>query len=788
MQENHSVVILLPMNLKSLEIKGFKTFADGEEIIFDSGTGITAIVGPNGCGKSNIVDAFRFVLGETNIRGLRVNSVPEVIFAGTETKKALSMAEVSLVFDNSDRSLPVDYNEVCVKRRTFRDGESKFLINGQSCRLKDLRDLFLDTGLSTESLAIISQGKVDAILSSKPEDRRAVFEEVAGINKYRFRKTEAERKLILSEQNLLRISDLKVEIGEQLISLELQAKAAREYKEIQGELRLLELSAFNKQAKQLLQKQESVTKELEALRKLLTQKEEELRKLKEERVHKQKDLQLCETELNDVFQRLENVKDEIEKERGNLIIEKERHLFEEKNKVRDIKEEERFLAFEIKKVNDVLNSLSEKRKEIQNKSKNSSSMNLEEFGDFKEVIRLTVDTSQKLKAILVSCFGKAWDGLKEDVSIERFRELLEREFNIIEAEIATRQKELKEKQEKLTCLRDDLIKAEKRLDEIIRQTEDFEKMPISEIVSKLQKEKELFEQKKDVLKNQKDKLLKDIQFIDSTAFDDITSDGQSSELLRKEISLTKINSELAQIETYIQAEYAILFSDLLAFDGDVGNVNRSKKEIDLLKERLRALEPVNLLAIDEYEKCKDRHVFIESQHQDILSARENLMTLISELDVKARQDFQKAMEVIANNFSLVFSELFKGGEAKIVLEGEKDTLNAGIEISVRPNGRKWLNLSLLSGGERSLTAIALLFAILKTSPSPLCILDEVDAALDDSNIVRFTSYLKNFSETSQMLVITHSKRTMAVADYIYGITMEEPGVSRVISMKLDKVD
>ena len=271
------------MYLKSLVVKGFKTFAEKEELTFEAKTGITAIVGPNGCGKSNIVDSFRFALGESNLRGLRVHSLPEVIFAGTLSKKSLSLAEVALIFDNSDHSLPIDYSEVSVKRRTFRDGESEFLINNQSSRLKDIRDLFLDSGISNESISVMSQGNVDAVLSSKPEERRAIFEEVAGINKYKFRKMEAERKLILSEQNLLRISDLKVEVGEQLISLESQAASAKEYVGIQAQLRAIELSTFKKQARLLLDKKDIVVAELEEYKRISKEKEDQHKKLLEDR-------------------------------------------------------------------------------------------------------------------------------------------------------------------------------------------------------------------------------------------------------------------------------------------------------------------------------------------------------------------------------------------------------------------------------------------------------------------------------------------------------------------------
>lgn len=778
---------MLHMYLKSLVLKGFKTFADKEELVFDSPFGITAIVGPNGCGKSNVVDSFRYILGEGNLRELRVHSNPDVIFAGTEVRKPMSLAEIMITFDNSDRTLPLEYSEVQVKRRTFKDGEGEFFINNQVVRLKDIRDLFLDSGLSAESLSIICQGRVDAVLSSKPEERRSIFEEAAGINKYKFRKIEAERKLIMSEQNLLRIADLRVEISEQLISLEAQAKAAREYKEILERLKSAELSAYKKQSKQLLQKKEEASTALEAIKKAAKEKEENRNSLLSEKIRQSKNLREIESRLDTLLGEIEALKEKIEEEKGALIVEKERAIFEEKGKLRDKKEEDRFIAFEISNIKAAIESAGQKIVDLQTKSREITAKSLEEFGEFKETINLTIGLSQALSKILLLKFGKSFDGLKTEGIQDKFNSLVESETARVKEEIESNKKEIAFKEKRMAGIKAEISFQEKVINDAEKQAQEFSKNPFGETIENLINKKNEALKLYECLKKEKENAQRVLDELENKTLEGIQGAEDSSLAVKMEIALAKIDSELAQIESRIREDYQMAYDDLLAYSNESANLSKSKLEIESMKMRLRELEPVNLLSIDEFEKCRERSSFIESQYQDMVMARENLKTLITELDLKAREDFLASMTDIAKNFSQVFSELFEGGEAQIIMEKEKDALEAGIEISVRPPHRKWLGLSLLSGGERALTAIALLFAILKTSPSPFCLLDEVDAALDDANVQRFTNYLKKFSKTTQILMITHNKRTMAAADTIYGVTMEEPGISKIVSMKLESV-
>ncbi len=740
------------MFLKSLILRGFKTFADLTEIEFSQDSRITAIVGPNGCGKSNTLDATRWALGEDNPRELRVNGLSNIIFAGTAQRKALSLAEVSLVFDNASGKFSVPYSEVSIKRRTFREGESEFFINKNQCRLKDIKDLLLDTGLGEGTYSIITQGQVDAILSSKGEERRNVFEEAAGINKYKTRKISAQKKLIAAEQNTLRINDLRVEVGEQLISLEEQAKKAQEYIETQKLVKESEIGLCKKQLKIIIEKRKEYEEKLAEIKKAAQVQEET----------EQKDVE----KLQDLRVQVKNIEQEIE----NLLIK----LEEEKDRLRDIELDCRFMDSEIKRSQEQGASLEEEKKSLINRieqakkglDQESQGMDLssaplgdifiEIFGQFQALIN-------QLSSLLISIGGKnltlSVGGSKEKEEAFKIKlELLEEEFKKLEGEL-----------EKSHFALEAHLAGKKNLD--IKNEENHLKNDLTEQISSKRQEKEKLSQ---IISELENKIRQE----------DLGERKKLGEEATAEIALAKLETEMSNICEKLYLEYSLSLEEALEQPYEISNITKAKKEVELGKVKLRELEPVNLLAVEEFEKSKERLSFIEVQLADLNSARENLQNLINELDAKAQQTFIKTMEQLSEVFSETFATLFSGGEAKIFLSNPESPLDSEIEISVRPSGRKWLPLTLLSGGERSLSAIAILFSLLKIRPSPFCFLDEVDAALDDANVERFARMLKDFSDHSQILVITHNKRTMAIADTIYGITMEEPGVSKVISMKL----
>jgi len=738
------------MFLKSLTLRGFKTFADATEIEFGPDARITAIVGPNGCGKSNLLDATRWVLGEDNTRHLRVAALPDIIFSGTNKRKPLSLAEVSLQFDNSTGKFNVPFTEVSIRRRTFREGESEFFINKNLCRLKDIKDLLLDTGLGEGTYSIITQGQVDAILSSKGEERRAVFEEAAGINKYKTRKQSTEKKLIAAEQNLLRINDLKIEVGEHLVTLEDQSRKAREYLSLQTEIREIEIGLSKKQITSLLERKARIDGELAVAKqasrdKIATEKKDEAELVA----------------LKDQLRQKELAVDE-------LLVK----LDEEKDRLRDRELNRRFVESEIERAEKLKAGLEEKKNELLKKIADLRTADSSAVGLSLEQAALTVPVQamigdlQKLvdQAVALLSFFNAAEhfpvlGQKDkEAALTLKLELLEEEVRRIEAESERVSFSLQAHRSQLPTYAAPAPGSPSG-------------SALPEQVAGLRAERDALRQKIDGLEEKKRQ----------EDLDERSSEGRVTEL---EIALAKIEGEMTGLSEKLFNEYNLTLPEIEALPHTVANAAKARAELDEKKSRLRALEPVNLLAIEEFDKSRERLTFIEAQLADLGSARESLRNLIVELDARAEQNFAATMEKLSVVFSETFAKLFAGGEASIQLTPGVPVLDAEIEISVRPNGRRWLPLSQLSGGERSLCAIAILFSLMKVRPSPFCFLDEVDAALDEANIGRFTEMLKDFAETTQILIISHHKRTMAAADNIYGVTMEEPGVSKVISMKL----
>ncbi|OGC33866.1 hypothetical protein A2311_02795 [candidate division WOR-1 bacterium RIFOXYB2_FULL_48_7] len=738
------------MFLKSLSLRGFKTFADSTDIEFNPEARITAVVGPNGCGKSNVLDATRWVLGEDNTRFLRVGALENIIFAGTSQKKPLSLAEVVITFDNSTGRLPVPYSEVAIKRRTFRGGESEFFINKNACRLKDIKDLLMDTGLGEGTYAIITQGQVDAILSSKGEDRRVVFEEAAGINKYKTRKTSAEKKLIAAEQNILRINDLRTEVGEHIVVLEEQAKKAAAYLEIQAQVKELEIGLSKKLIAALLEKKGKLETDLALARQASVEKQSRAKEIEAELQAQREHLRQHELTIEEELVKLDN----------------------EKDRLRDLELNRRFVEGELKREKGILAGLAAKKQALVEKIealKNPHHSSSQQPGT-------SLINSEAMDEIingtrsLVNLLADILTNIESDETVA----LLE-----AKDQLATHALEI------------ELLSAE-----LLRTEQEVEKSNFSLHAHQLELEKyasssENPEAKTSLLgkinglKTERDKLRASILELEDKLREEEKNEravGTNTAVL--EVGIAKVEGEITAISDRLNLEYNLSLPEIESLPYVVSNTGKAKNEIEDGKARLRALEPVNLLAIEEFNKAKERLSFIEVQLTDLTSARDNLRNLIIELDQKAEENFLQTMAQISTIFSEVFAKLFNGGEAKIALAEGQPPLEAEIEISVRPNGRRWTALSLLSGGERSLCAIAILFSLMKIRPSPFCFLDEVDAALDEANIGRFAGMLKDFSSTTQIIVISHNKRTMAAADTIYGVTMQEPGVSSVISVKL----
>ena len=1179
------------MYLKRIEMQGFKSFAD--KTVLEFKPGITTVIGPNGSGKSNISDAIRWVLGEQSMKSLRGAKSEDIIFAGTQARKSLGFAEVSIVIDNNDNKLPIEYSEVTVTRKIYRSGETGYFINKVPCRLKDILELFMDTGIGKDGYSIIGQGKIDEILSNKSEDRRHIFEEAAGIVKYRTRKQESEKKLEQTKLNLLRINDILAEIEANIEPLKLQSDKAKQFLDLREELKSIEVGLFIYNINTYKEKLEQFVKD-EAI--ITSQKEAEDSKMEALQASKEELRQV----VDDITAQIENMQNigfessnKIEKINSEIGISNERiqnnsankqrleaEILEVKNRIEELKEEqkqklekktnltsnkEKFekelaekeaelaelskklsakeleiegkkqivqdnidkkyeLAAEINTQDVNYENLEKRKKQLKNeidsviseldstrygkneiskgfydieskrniavenleKSVQAKEQNMQKLKQYEEEIsKLTytqrmkqarhqflIETEKEkegynktVKSLLVACdkdsslnkgihgvlanlisvekeyetaiemclgqslqnvvtsteqdakkmieylrtnsLGRAsflpiasvqgkkldkltkMDGvigiasdlvkckkeyeqiilsllgrtvvvedmdtaialakkdkysfrivtLKGDIisssgsisggSVQtktvnilgRSREIedLEKELKKLEKQIADKtaekeeyassigdsieqtaklEKELQEieivyatEKQKMVAVEENITRLENRLAKLKEEVTQTEKQKEENRLLKEQKEaeiQELTQQIEELNKvieefalNNKDnqKYIDDLNFditnlkISVTSFDesessieemverisqDIKNNEQSIENKNQNIlaiteentkleqTITEYNNQIEQIkqevtnsgtkveelkqeriakneklvntENEIQSQFSTLESlkeQIIKLDvkktkleqdlqqvveslwneyeltpnsteeyQKPNNVATAQKQVNSLRNKIKDLGSINIDSIEEYKKTKERYDFMSEQRLDLENTASKLRKIIGDMTTTMQNQFKEKFELINKNFNEVFTELFNGGKAELILENEENILECGIDIRVQPPGKKLQNMMLLSGGEKAFTAIALLFAILKINPAPFCILDEIEAALDDVNVYRFAEYLKKFCKQTQFLVITHRKGTMEAGDSVYGVTMEENGISKLLSIKL----
>ena len=1181
------------MQLKKLEIQGFKSFADKTEILFLDG--ITTIVGPNGSGKSNISDAIRWVVGEQSPKNLRGSKMEDVIFSGTQARKKVGFAEVSMYLDNSDGTLPIEYNEVIVTRRVYRNGESNYLINGNECRLKDVQNLFMDTGLGKDGYSIISQGKIDEILSSKSEERRHIFEEASGIVKYRTRKEEAARKLDNTQITLQRVSDILNEMENNIGPLKIKAETAKKYLNLRENLKLLDVKLFInsiennasdlkkiddvletldrdvKTQEQLSIENESKKKELKLKIQEISNKIEALRedyyKIESEKEKMNSKISLLDSndkaasaniirlnnEIEEDNQKIQLLKEEIEKrnkKRENVFLNKKKFeeelsqkeselskivstldekgieieslkknidennekKFELKNKNSSImatieseekqledkrKQNEKNISLKdnlnsdynelnieleknnkelininnsvleaeskIKNIQNTIDVLDEKRTKInqdlmttrakynylanlenenegysksvksildyaKNNSKvygtiagiistdekyeyaieialggfiqnivvedeliaknlitylndnslgrvtflpldnvvstlNTNSKVLKYEGvigfasdlvtydvKYEKVVKLAlantvivdnidnaITISKKIKNALrvvtlsgelISQTGSITGGknstksggvigrkdkieelkikvtriqeelenvkekilkfeeqkkiekekydniqpkkeeiviniatltekreniVKEIKKIEEQKNNFNNAFNqmhekisILKSNIESNNKYIfnieeensknqeivdeytrfnKEKQNEIDILNEDVVNLKVSLssfdetvlsidemkekiendiknfeDSINRRKSEIQQLnnqkqeiinEVNELKNKIEtssKFKEEYEQNSNGLKDQKNAYDLEMEQIDKRVVTTLnTLNSIKEKRSKEEAKRIKFEVELTNLKNKMWDEYELTISSSKALlSDDISNINikQVEKEAEKVRKEIKEIGDVDISSIEEYKKTKERYDFIINQKNDLEETKKKLENLISNMTSIMKQQFSKNFKIITQNFDSTFKELFGGGKAELKLSDENDVLNSGIEIEVQPPGKKLQNMLLLSGGERALTATALLFAILQIKSPPFCILDEIEAALDDVNVHRFAEYIKDYSKKNQFIVITHRKGTMEVASSVYGVTMQEYGISKIVSMKL----
>lgn len=1181
------------MYLKRLELQGFKSFADKTILEFKSG--ITSVIGPNGSGKSNISDAIRWVLGEQSMKSLRGSKSEDIIFAGTQARKSLGFAEVSMVIDNTDGKLPIEYSEVTITRKIYRSGETGYYINKVPCRLKDVLELFMDTGIGKDGYSIIGQGKIDEILSNKSEDRRKIFEEAAGIVKYRARKAESEKKLEQTKLNLLRINDILVEIESNIEPLKLQSEKARKYLDLREELKNIEVGLFLHNISEYKEKLEKLAQDIEIVQEQENSENAEMQNLQEAKENLKK-------EIDDITSKIEHVQNlsfessnKIEKINSEIGISKERiqnnkvnrerietEIEELKNRITELEDEEKQKID--KKENLSLNrekfqkELDEKQKELEDLSKKLSDKEIEieekkskiekntdrkyeiiseissldtnienlekrertaknelnslileidgarnekqdKIKDFYDIeykrnelnkllqeksllkeksmtkikefdsdinnlqyenrmkdarLKFLIETEKEkegytrsIKLLLTDCekdsnLRKGMNGVLANlISVDKkYETAIEMCLGLALQNIVTDTEEdakrlvehlrknklgrasflpvssirgkkidriIKNSTEGVIGVASDLVKCDKKYEQIVlnllgrtlivenmdtaiqmaklnsysfrivtldgdivsntgsitggsiqtktvnilgrsREIEELEKSlkDINNKIEEVTKEKEKYsssvtdvieevtrlekeaqdievvyatenqkilnidneinklEVRREKLKTEIDELSKQIldskseketkeeniniivseienlskiveefalnnkdnqKYIDDLNFDitnlkiSVSSFDESGssidemvERIRKDIEVSKdsvnnkkqnienifqesekleqniveLENEIVRIKSEVENSSIIIeelknnraeaneklnlkekditqkFSMIEELKGQIvkldvrkakleqdleqvvnnlwveyeltpnnaegfekpQNVQKAARDVNVLRTEIKELGSINIDSIEEYKKTKERYDFMCEQRLDLENTAVKLRKVIADMTQTMKDQFIEKFAIINKNFNEVFVELFGGGKAELKLEDEENVLECGIDIQVQPTGKKLQNMMLLSGGEKAFTAIALLFAILKINPAPFCVLDEIEAALDDVNVYRFAEYLKKFSKETQFLVITHRKGTMEAANTVYGVTMEENGVSKLLSMKL----
>ena len=837
------------MRLNKIEIKGFKSFGDKTIINFNSG--VTGIVGPNGCGKSNIVDAIRWVLGEQKTKLLRSDKMENIIFNGSKSRKKLQLAEVSISFDNTKNLIPTEYSTVTITRKYFRSGDSEYLLNDVKCRLKDITNLFLDTGISSNNYAIIELSMVDNILNDKDNSRLHLFEEAAGISKFRKRKKETFNKIRQTEVDLDRVEDLVYEIEKNLRSLKRQAKQTEKYYKFKDEYKLisinvaLEVSKTNRNSLKD-QKDKLVKIENENTRVIseLAKKNSKLEAAKSSLIPYEKKLIKLQKNLNSVLDKIRNFEESkrMKSQKAKMLVEKIEDLRDrikydtESNKrsefsISSIKNE---ISTNEKELNKIINKLKITKKEYlkyeeELKDKNVKITDIKEVEDhFRELKHNLESISNKRNQIESSLLLENIDKksvLKKIKSINKEITELKKGFKIIENLFKTENKEIIRINKLFTEKSKDLsndeitfnslksnIESLKREMEYKNVTYESNKKRINDNINSL-KESEKQVAKIDTDTDSNDNSLmklyddksnseKDLQKFEDEYYklkSTINLDDSSIKDLqnKKDINLNLIDEikssihdneiELNSVEQRISIEFDLDINKCKA-DKDFFNessLDKMKQRRDALKEKIEKIGQINPLAMEAYNEIKERHDFITKEREDLIEAKESLIKTIEEIDIVAKKSFLSSFEKIKDNFKTVFRSLFtEDDDCDLIINDEENPLESSIEIMAKPKGKKPLTINQLSGGEKTLTATSLLFAIYLLKPAPFCVFDEVDAPLDDANIDKFNKIVNKFSNTSQFIIVTHNKRTMNNADIIYGITMPEQGVSKVVPVDL----
>ncbi|MCZ9870678.1 AAA family ATPase [Brachyspira hyodysenteriae] len=937
------------MYIKNLNLHGFKSFAIETNIEFNEG--VTVVLGPNGIGKSNIVEAFLWVMGEQSASRLRIDSakgLESVIFHGTDTRKPSSLAQVALTLDNKSRWIKkYDIDEVIVTRKYYRKGLSEYYINDEQVRLKDIVDMFLDTGLGKNAYSVIKQGTVSEIAKQKPEERRSIIENAAGISKYLERRREAAKKLEESERNL---DNVKIEIKnaeKHYKSLKEQAARTEKYYNLKDEQKKINISLNVNQVKKLKITLEEQNKSLEEhtnkkselekeLQDLDKQKQQELLKFEETRtlsIELDKQVSLIMTELTHIEKMSNQLKNQLDnacKDKEETINRKNsllKRIEEDKKQIAELEEEVKTIAENIEKslkeqeaeetnianeqnkiaslndqistltnenqnatlkiadarerqlevINKIITEIDEKKKDVmgnsfyQNIGKHESDIDIgfnnllnainikmntikefEEDGVLSNLNELSYNSlcsfirnlgesldTEKKDALFLQGIFKEYTKIKDpfvDLLFDKEgtymqKEAIDKEIADLENFIKTNIEKIEEINNEIKTATDNINRGNSNLTTLTIERAKYEtnkkasedrkemilksmKMIEDEFASLNDKINRLEEEYKKLNEEYKENSINYKELEKKKSKTESESRHKANEIKKAESALSNFETSLAKrvkrlneinenitrvgerinqsndkikdIYSHFYENYALNLKDFEENTQNLIDEESYKNKLNTINERIKNLGHINEMALDEYQEAKNRFEFLTKQKEDLEKSKEEILKIIADANKKAGEDFLKTFNEINKKFSETFKILFGGGNAGLKIQNEEDLLNSPIDIFAQPPGKRMENIVSYSGGELTMTGLALVFAIFLYRPSPFCILDEVDAALDGANIIRYKNMVKNLSDKTQFLIITHDEVSATIADAYYGITAEEKGVSKIFTVKVDK--
>ena len=725
------------MQLKHIKLSGFKSFVDPTKISFP--TNMVGVVGPNGCGKSNVIDAVRWVLGELSAKNLRGESMVDVIFNGSEKRKASGQCSIELLFDNSSAKIGGEYasfNEVSIKRVMTRDAQSNYYINNTKCRRKDVQDIFLGTGLGPSSYAIIEQGMVSKLVSAKPDELRTHIEEAAGVSKYRERRKETESRIKRTKENLSRVKDIKDEIARLIKRLENQAKAADKYNLLKKDKAKLELDKailFSIEAKN---NRDNLQKNLDSYNRDLKIKNAE-----------------CETIQSQI--------DQYRTENDSILVEYETAQKNFYAVGAEIAKREANLQNINKSDSETKYSL-QKAKQNYEKARESEK-NFDELSPSEKAMHILNDIIN-----IIEKYGINNDSIREKAL--ELKRLLVDILNIATAQSKSLTKEYLSRQNELEVQIEEAEKLKGSIEEEMEELVNKSSKAESVLIDLRQKQSKFNEELRD-LENKKS-----IADLDSRSISEKITDVRV-ELKTHEINLENSNKKIKEAGIEIESIDFSVYEDTTFEEIE-------DKLVDI-EAKIIKLGAINLAAPDEIEEESARKQELDEQYADLTEALDKLTAAIKKIDEETKTIFKDSFNAVNTRLKEMFPKLFGGGMAELTLTDD-DTLNAGVVLMARPPGKKNSSISQLSGGEKALTALALVFAIFELNPAPFCLLDEVDAPLDDLNTLRFINMVEEMSKSVQFIFITHNKVSMERSDYLMGVTMQEAGVSRMVSVDVSQ--